>query len=137
MAKYRHRVFEMYELRDEALRALTPTSENTETAAGVPESWTLRHLAVSRSECVTHVEFKDATHFGDETINDLRGDLDQLADKLGKDSKVLLDFAGVVSFSPASINALAQFHERLRTKGSRMVLCCLEPSARDGFFAAR
>jgi hypothetical protein len=127
----------LYELRDEALRALTPTFANTETAAGAPEAWTLRHLAVSHSECVTHVEFKEAMSFGDETISDLRGDFAQVADRLGKNSKVLMDFAGVASFSPASIIALAQFNERLRTKGSRMVLCSLEPTARDGFFAAR
>ena len=137
MAKYRHRIFEMYEFRDEAARALTPQNEHTETEAATPESLILRYLDVSRSAQVTHVKFEGVTSFGHETINDLREDFAQLADGLDKDTKVLMDFAGVASFSPASINALAQFNERLRTKGSRMVLCCLEPTARDCFFADR
>jgi hypothetical protein len=137
MAKYRHRIFEMYEFRDEAEGALTTKSENLAPSATAPESWTLRHLAVSPSAGVTHVTFKEATNFADETIDDLREDFVQLADRLVKDSKVLLDFTGVVFFSPASIRALTQFHEKLRTKGSRLVLCCLDAAARDCFFAAR
>ena len=137
MAKHRHRIFEMYDHCNEAARALTPKFDGTETEAAAPESGALRHLEVSCSASVTHVTFSAATTFGDETINDLRADLAQLADGLGKDSKVLMDFSGVVSFSPASINALAQFNERLRTRGSRMVLCSLESTARDCFFAGR
>jgi anti-anti-sigma regulatory factor len=136
MAKYRHRIFEMYEGRNEAVRALAPAFEDPETEA-VAETWVQRLLAVSRSAGVTHVTFQKATTFGDETINDLRDDFAQIAEKLGKDSKVLMDFAGVASFSPASINVLAQFNEKLRTKGSRMVLCALDPTARECFFAVR
>lgn len=137
MAKYRHRIFEMYDFRDEAAQALTSQIEKTETETDTAESLILRHLDVSQAAHVTHVKFKEATTFGHETISDLREDCAQLADRLDKDSKVLMDFTGVVSFSPASINALAQFNERLRTKGSRMVLCCLEPAARNCFFAGR
>ena len=136
MAKYQHRIFEMYEGRNEAVRALNPPFELPEMEA-VAETWAQRHLAVSRSAGVTHVTFQKATTFGDETTNDLREDFAQLADRLDKDSKVLMDFAGVASFSQASINALAQLNERLRTKGSRMVLCCLDPTARSCFFAGR
>jgi hypothetical protein len=135
MAKYRHRIFEMYDFRDEAVRALTPPIEVTASDRNTPESQALQHLDVSHSARVTHVKFQGATTFGHETINDLRGDFAQLADGLDKDSKVLMDFTGVVSFSLASIDALAKFNERLRTKGSRMVLCSLAPTARDCFFA--
>ena len=98
MAKYRHRIFEMYEFRDEATRALTPKSARPVTEATAPESWTFKHLAVSRSASVAHVQFKRAQAFGEETVSDLRVDFSQLADKLVRDSKVLLDFAGVKSF---------------------------------------
>jgi anti-anti-sigma regulatory factor len=95
------------------------------------------HLAVSRSAGVTQVRFKEAQTFGEETVSDLRDDFAQLADRLGRDSKVLLDFTGVKSFSAASIGALALFNQKLQTKGSRIALCCLAPAARESFFAAR
>ena len=86
---------------------------------------------------MTHVKFKKATRFESETINDIREDFAQLADRLDRDSKVLLDFAAVELFSPAAIDALTQFNEKLRTKGSRIALCCLDPVARESFFAVR
>ncbi len=134
MAKYRHRVFEMYELRDEAIRALTPKSATTATEATAPESWTFAHLAVSRVAGVIHVQFKEPRAFEDGTASDLREDLARLADLLGRDSKVLLDFSGVASFNAASISALIQFSRNLQTKGSRIALCCLEPATRESFF---
>lgn len=137
MAKYRHRIFEMYEFRDEASRAMTPKLEKTATEATTPESWTFRHLAVSRCAGVTHVQFNEAKTFGDETPSSLGADLGHLADMLGRDSKVLLDFTGVASISSASINAIILLNEKLRTKGSRIALCCLEPTVRELFFAAR
>jgi len=136
MAKYRHRIFEMYEFRDEATHALTPKSENTVTEGTAPESWTFRHLAVSRSAVVTHVKFKEETTFGDETVQTLREDLAKLAEMLDKDSKVLFDFAGVVLFGPASFNALVLFNKRLKNKGSRIALCSLAPTVRESFLAA-
>ena len=136
MAKYRHRIFEMYDFRDEATRALTPKSENTGTEGTAPESWTFRHLAVSRSGAVTHVTFKEATTFGDEIASELREDLVKLADMLVRDSKVLFDFVGVVLFGSASFNALVLFNKRLKIKGSRIALCCLVPTVRESFLAA-
>lgn len=137
MAKYRHRIFEMYEFRDEAIRALAPKSDQPATETITPESWTFVNLSVSRSAGVTHVQFKNAQTFEEESASDLRDDFAQLADRLGKDSRVLLDFAGVTSFSAASLNALVLFNQKLQTKGSRMALCCLEPAAREAIFAAR
>jgi anti-anti-sigma regulatory factor len=125
----------MYELRQEAIRALAPKSDQPVTETTAPETWTSEHLVVSRSARVTHVEFKAAQTFGEKTVSDFRGDFAQLADRLDRDSKVLLDFAGVVSFSLAAINALSRFNQKLRSKGSRMVLCSLDPTARECFFA--
>ena len=103
-----------------------------------PELRTFKHLAVSRSSGLTHVQFKQAKTFGEEkeTVSDLREDFAQLADLLGRHSKVLLDFAGVVLFSSASINALILFNKKLQTKGSRIALCSLDPTARESFFVA-
>ncbi len=134
MAKYRHRIFEMYEFRDEAIEALTPKSARPVAEANAPESWTFKHLAVSCPEGVTHVEFRGAENFGVDTLNDLRQDLEQLADKSVRDSKVLFDFTGVTSFSAPSIDALAQFNRKLQTKGSRIALCCLAPTVHATFF---
>ncbi len=137
MAKYRHRIFEMYEFRDEAVLAITPKSENTVTETTTPESWTFAHLAVSRSASVTLVQFKEARTFEEETVSELRDDFAQLADRLGRDSKVLLDFTGVELFSSDAIDALVLFNQKLQTKGSRLALCCLGPATRESFFAAR
>jgi anti-anti-sigma regulatory factor len=136
MAKYRHRVFEMYELRDEAIRALTPRSGpgKTVTEATPTESWTFGHLEVTRAAGVICVQFKEPQTFEDGTASDLRDDLTQLADLLGRDSKVLFDFSGVTAFNAASISALVQFNRTLQTRGSRIALCCLESSTRDSFF---
>ena len=68
MAKYNHRIFEMYEFRDEALRALTPRTNRAVSDAAVSESWTFTHLAVSNAASVTHVEFKGAQSFGKENL---------------------------------------------------------------------
>ncbi|MCY2990529.1 MAG: STAS domain-containing protein [Planctomycetota bacterium] len=135
MAKLPHRIFEIYESREEAIQVLTPKSERTATDATAPESWEFRHLAVSRLAGVTHVEFKEAQDFGDETVPELRDDFAQLADQLGRDNKVLLDFTGVVLFGSAFINAMALFNKKLRVKGSRIALCCLGPGVRESFFA--
>jgi anti-anti-sigma regulatory factor len=123
----------MYEFRDEAIAALTPKSARPVTDTTAPESWTFKYLAVSRSACVTLVEFQPAQNFGEETVSDLRDDFIQLADRLTRDSKVLLDFAGVASFNAASIDTLNQFRLTLQAKGSRMALCCLNPVTRDTF----
>ena len=135
MAKIPHRVFEIYESRDEATRALKPKLEKAATESSAPDSWTFQHLTVSRSAGVTHVQFTQAKDFGEETVAGLRADFAQLADQLGIDSRVLVDFTGVALFSAAFIDALVVFRRKLRTRGSRIALCCLAPTARAFFFA--
>ncbi len=93
MAKYRHRNFEMYELRDEAIRALTPKVEKVPSES--PENWLFEHLAVSRSDGVTVITVKKATDFGDEDVKQLGDEFADLAEKLDRDSKVVLDFTGL------------------------------------------
>ena len=136
MAKYLHRIFEMYDFRDEAISALTPKVESIETDLTPPDSWDFQHLNVSRSEGVTHVEFQQAKTFDETTVRELREDFTQLAEKLGRDSKVLLDFTGVDELSSAVIDTLVLFHKRLRAKGSRIALCSLDPTAKEAFFVA-
>lgn len=135
MAKYRHRIFEMYEFHDETITALTPKSVNPVATDDEPNSWSFEHLAVSRSGSVTYVRFKEEQADREETATNFGGDLSRLADRLSRNSRVLLDFAGVTSFSAASINAVAQFQEKLKFKGSRVALCCLETAVRKSFFS--
>ena len=135
MAKCPHRIFEIYEDREEALAALAPRSAKPDDAkANGPLPSTFSHLAVSRWSFVTHVRFKDAMEFPPESEAELRDDFSQLADVLDIDSKVLLDFADVKSFSPACIDVLVAFERRLRNRGSRIVLCCLAPDTRASFY---
>ena len=137
MAKYRHRIFEMYEFRDEAIRDLAPKPDQPLTECPAPDSWTFAHLTVSNSAGVTHVEFTSAQTFEEDSVSGLREDFAQLADRLGKDSRVLLDFSGVTSLSAASLSVLVLFKQKLQTKGSRLAICCLDPAAREAMLAAR
>ena len=134
MAKYRHRIFEMFELRDEAVEALTPKSRRVEATASDPSSWTFKRLAVWTSKNVTHVQLTETQYCDAETEKDLRDDVAELAKQLGGDSKVLLDFTGVESFSSTSIDAIVLLNQKLQTKGSMMALCCLGPTVRESFF---
>ena len=47
MAKYRHRIFEMYDFFDEALRVLTSQGQQNAAAVPIPESCVFTHLAAS------------------------------------------------------------------------------------------
>lgn len=138
MAKQRHRIFEIYEHRDEAIQALTPKSVKTNgVKAGDPLPANFNHLTVTRSSVVTHVQFKGAMEFPEETERELREDFSRLAGLLDIDSKVLLDFRDVKSFAPACVDALVDFVCTLRNRGSRAVLCSLDPNVRASFYAAR
>ena len=136
MAKYRHRLFEMYEFRDETIRALTPKIAKASTEVTTPESWAFKNLTVSRSAGVTHVKFKEAQNTAEEAVSRFGSDFSQLADRLGRDSKVLLDFTGLNSINSFSIGTLTRFKQELQSKGSRVALCCLEPAVREAFFVA-
>jgi hypothetical protein len=134
MAKHSHRVFEMYDFRDEAVRALTPKAARHDTEAINSEFWNFKCLAASRSANLMHVGFKQDQFLKEDIVSDLRKDFAQLTDKLAIGSKILLDFTGLNSFSPASIDTLVSFNKNLRHKGSRIVLCCLDSTVRDSFF---
>ncbi len=137
LAKHRHRIFEIYEDRAEAIGALTPQSVKSDEvkAKGLLPS-NFHHLNVSRSSFVTHVRFKGAMEFPQVVESELREDFSQLADSLDIDSKVLLDFSDVKSFSPACVEVLVVFDRRLRNRGSRAVLCSLAPNTRASFYPA-
>lgn len=137
MAKRRHRVFDMYDFHDEAVRALTPKSSSPVAEAINPESWDFTLLNASQSASVTHVSFKQTQKLRDDAVSDLRKDFAQLTNKLGIGSKILLDFTGLDSFSTASLDMLVTFNQNLRHKGSRIVLCCLNSAVRKSFFPAR
>jgi anti-anti-sigma regulatory factor len=135
MAKDRHRVFEIYDTRDEAGWELLPKEQKQVNDAAASESWSFKRLNVSQYAGIIQVEFKDAAILAPEIAAELQEDLFQLADKLGGNSRVLLDFTGVQEFGPAGINTLNLFNRRLKNRGSRMVLCCLDPNVRTTFFA--
>lgn len=124
----------MYELRAEAIDALTSKSAQAVSEATPPESWDFKNFAVLRSANTVHVQFRGGQDFDEAGATELRGEFTQIADRLVRDSKVLLDFAEVKSFSAASIAAIVQFNQKLKNKGSRIAICCLDPKVQESFF---
>lgn len=137
VAKYNHRVFEMYEFRDEAIKAITSKAANAAAETKPSESWEFEFLNVSRLASVTHVEFKKSQSSEGNTTGNLRRDFAKLSEILDNDSRVLLDFTGQGVVSTVAIDAIVSFNTALRQKGSRMVLCCLDPAVRSSFFPGR
>ncbi len=137
MAKTRHRTFEMYDFLAEARSALASKSARPETKTDATESWKLKHLQASHADGIVHVKFgKTATETAD-TVSELRNDFGELATGLVNGSRVVLDFEGLPEFGDASIVDLEDFNRKLQGKGSRMVLCNLEPAVEASFFPHR
>ncbi len=134
MAKYRHRIFEMYDFLDEAISALAPRSTDQETNSPDPQLWSLRQLNALLVAGVTHAKFKDSNEDQGDFVKELSKDFSQLVDLLPNNSRVLLDFEGRDQFCPDSIEALAFFKRKLQSKGSQLALCNLGPSVRGSFF---
>ena len=86
---------------------------------------------------MTFVAFASPESFGTANLKEIADDLKQLSNALGQHSKVLVDFSGVPSLPEGFIDALVQFNTNLRTKGSRIALCALQPAVREVFFAPR
>jgi len=133
MAKYRHKIFDMYEYEDEAIKALSSKTAPPVAEAATPEPWTFKHLAVSRADGVTLVQFRELKTFEAATVGELRTDFIQLAERLAGQSRVLLNFAGVTSFNAASLDILVLFNEKLKASGSRMAMCSFNPATRETF----
>jgi MFS superfamily sulfate permease-like transporter len=136
MPKIPHRTFEIYETFEDAALALKRKVAKTESELSALDSSTFEHLAVSGSAGVMRVRFREASTFTEATVAGLRTDFAQLADKLDKDSTVVVDFTGVELFDAAFVDALLLFRRQLRTRGSRIALCCLAPTALAYFFTA-
>jgi hypothetical protein len=137
MAKYRHRFFEMYDFRDEAVGDLmprTPPAAGTGAAVEIPA---FQHLVISRAAGVTLVEFKSPETFGEAQVKEVSDELSQLADSVERHCKIVMDFSGIESLPAGFIDALMAFHGKLKIKGSRMAICDLQPAAREAFFAPR
>ena len=105
MAKIRHRTFEIFDFLQEASDALATKSARVNTYEIDPSQWEFRQLvAALRPSGVVHVTFKQ--HAEDESDDesttttkptsdlgkDLGGDLNDLAELLSNNSRVLLDF---------------------------------------------
>jgi hypothetical protein len=135
MAKIRHRTFEMFDFLQEATSALASKSPRVTTDASDPESWKFRQLiAVIKPSGVVHVTFKQDALSEADSVNDFGTDLTQLTGLLVNGSRVLLDFEGVLEFGADSIIKLTEFNGKLLAKGSRVVLCNLDPNVRASFF---
>ena len=135
MAKTRHRTFEIFEFLQEASEALASKSARVNTYALDPDLWRFRQFDTAiQTSGVVHVTFKQHADSKPETPSDLGKDLADLADLLTNGSRVLLDFEGVLAFDADAIAKLTEFNGKLQNKGSRVVLCNLEPTVRASFF---
>ena len=135
MAKTRHRTFEMFDFVQEASDALSSKSARVNTYALDPDLWRFRQFDTTiLPSGVVHVTFKKHTDSKPESTSDLGRDLADLADSLTNGSRVLLDFEGVLVFDAGAITKLGQFNVKLQNKGSRVVLCNLEPAVQSSFF---
>ncbi len=134
MARIHHRVFEIYDQRDEAgLSLISKTGQQAHNAID-PGALQLQQLNASRESIVICLDFKQAPEGSRESIAEFKADLDHVADKLTPGSKVLVDFSKVETLPGACVDALAQFRSRIRPDGSRVVLCGLQPAVREVFF---
>jgi len=135
MAKTRHRTFEIFDFLQEASDALASKSARVNTYPLDPDLWRFRQFDTAiQPSGVVHVTFKQHTDSKSESTSDLGKDLADLADLLTNGSRVLLDFEGVLAFDADAIIKLSEFNVKLQNKGSRVVLCNLEPTAQASFF---
>ena len=135
MAKIRHRIFEIFDFVQEASNALASKSARVSSYALDPDLWRFRHLHSNiKPSGVAHVTFKQKkADVESQSMSDLGKDLADLAELLTNGSRVLLDFEGVTTFDADAISKLGEFHRKLQSKGSRVVLCNLEPTVQASF----
>jgi hypothetical protein len=124
----------MYDFRDEAVHALTYNSVSRVKDDVDLQSWDFNLIVATQSTIVTYVEFKKDADCKNEVTSAFPQDIAALTSLLAVNSRVLLDFTGLKTFSLAFIDTLMEFNTELKHRGSRLVLCCLEPAVRDSFF---
>lgn len=127
----------MFDFAEEAKSALTSKSAHPKSNTDDPQSWSFRHLAASQSAGIVHLKFTKTEYLGAGTVSELRNDFSELAGTLVNGSRVLLDFEGLLQFGTKSIADLANFNKKLQAKGSRIVLCNLNPAVQASFFPQR
>ena len=136
MAKYRHRTFEMFDFYDEAVSTLKVRPREMQRVSGI-ETNTLEHLIVTEHEKIVRITFEPVCLDTPPSTCIYRDDFSQLADLLPNDSRVIVDFDGVTEFPTSSLETLEMFYRRLKSKGSRLVLCNLDPNVKSAFYPAR
>lgn len=125
----------MFDFLQEASDALASKSAPAHPYALDPDLWRFHRLNVAiRPSGVVHVTFKpqggDEPNWGSEFGKDLT----DLTDLLNNGSRVMLDFEGVQAFDADAISKLGTFDSKLKNRGSRIVLCNLDPTVRSSFF---
>jgi hypothetical protein len=134
MAKYRHRTFEMFEFQDEAVAALGSKSARVMLATDKPEEWSFCQLTASQLGNVVHIEFKPRPGTDTDAASDVRKDFAYLPECLVNNSQVLIDFKGVQAFGSEEMESLELLNNRLKSKGSRIAICNVDPSLQPSFF---
>lgn len=135
MAKIRHRTFEIFDFLQEATTALASKSPQPGADDSNPNSWEFRQLdADIRPNGVLHITFKQRDSSETHSTSDFAADLAHLAGQLDNGSRVLLDFEFVGGFDTDAVAKLVDFNSKIQYKGSRFVLCNLEPAVRASFF---
>lgn len=137
LAKIRHRTFEIFDFLLEASDALASKAARVNSEDFKPQSWAMRHLdAALRPSGVIHVTFKESADDARPAGAELGKDLTDMAELLPNGSRVLIDFEGVLTFDADAIDRLRDFDSKVRSRGSRIVLCNLDTAVRASFFPA-
>jgi len=135
IGKTPHRIFELYEIRDEAIEALTPKNA-VKFDHDHLDSSNYQQISITALDLILHVQFS-SKRYDEATLAELTGDFLELSKVLAMNSKILIDFENVEAFCPRSIDLLAEFNKKLRNKGSSVVLCCLDEEVMKSFFPNR
>lgn len=135
MAKIPHRTFEIFDFLQEASDALASKSARVSSSALDADLSNLRQLEANvRPSGVVHVTFQQPPSTEPESMSGFGNDLADLAKLLTNGSRIMLDFEGVSRFESDAVSKLGDFQGKLKNKGSRVVLCNLEPAVRALFF---
>lgn len=92
-------------------------------------------MTFEQVDTVTVVRLRDRRLVDGAQVGELDRALRRLTDELGY-AHLLLDFGPIEALSVAALTALLGVQGHLQTRGGRLALCGLRPSAREAFALA-
>lgn len=134
MPKYSHRTFEMFDFYDEAASTLKMRPRHAFRVKS-EAAMQFEQLKIEQTDDFVQITFTRGDFGDDQPTVHLAAELTRLAALLHNDCRVLLNFEGVEQFSVASVDRLKVFYQRLKSKGSRLLLCNLNSEVKSSFYS--